>query len=367
MVLAGAATFLAAFLGPVSGVDVRVTNPASTSSFHAGDAVPVQWFYEGTGETFGIHLMRGDEEVADLCEDEEGGVCFDLTQDQTVLLPESGLESGSDYTIRVTDQSSGVDDQSETFTVLGTPNTFVEVTSPDGYTSLNAGGDVSVSWLYVGDNDLFDIYLRQDGERKSENLCAGEADGSCKISSPSASATITLPAEIENAADYRLLVVDTKDDDAWGLSAALPVGVEAASQGTDSDSSAATKLALVIGLCAGGVCLLAVLLACVRKRNKERRREEQMATLDMLNKRRPAPSVSLAVEGMAQADSPDQRTFINPIYSTSENFHDEQYEGQITPPTSDSAMWRRSRDLGRYVGRTISKSFSRSQSNMMNE
>lgn len=42
------------------------------------------------------------------------------------------LESGSDYTIRVADQSSGVDAQSEEFTVLGTPDTFVEVTSPDG-------------------------------------------------------------------------------------------------------------------------------------------------------------------------------------------------------------------------------------------
>ena len=55
-----------------------------------------------------------------------------------------------------------------------------------------------------------------------------------------------------------------------------------------------------------GVCLLAVLLGCLRKRSQHRRREEKLATLDMLNKRRPAPSVSLAVEGMAQPDSPDQ-------------------------------------------------------------
>lgn len=52
------------------------------------------------------------------------------------------------------------------------------------------------------------------------------------------------------------------DDDAWGLSAALPVGVEAASLNPDSDSSAATKLGLVIGLCAGGetdnICLQAL-------------------------------------------------------------------------------------------------------------
>lgn len=55
-----------------------------------------------------------------------------------------------------------------------------------------------------------------------------------------------------------------------------------------------------------GVCLLAVLLGCLRKRNQHRRRVEKLATLDMLNKRRPAPSVSLAVEGMADPDSPDQ-------------------------------------------------------------
>lgn len=47
-------------------------------------------------------------------------------------------------------------------------------------------------------------------------------------------------------------VVDKIDDDAWGLSAALPVGVEVSSINPDSDSSAETKLGLVIGLCAGG-------------------------------------------------------------------------------------------------------------------
>lgn len=55
-----------------------------------------------------------------------------------------------------------------------------------------------------------------------------------------------------------------------------------------------------------GICLLAMLLACLRKRNKDRRRDEKVATLDMLNKRRPAPAVSLSVEQMAQPDSPDQ-------------------------------------------------------------
>lgn len=63
---------------------------ASNSSYKAGDAVPVQWYYEGTGETFSIHLLKNGEQVADLCEAELNGVCFDLTQDQTVLLPESG-------------------------------------------------------------------------------------------------------------------------------------------------------------------------------------------------------------------------------------------------------------------------------------
>lgn len=62
----------------------------STNSYHAGDAVPVKWFYEGEGENFSIILLKSGEQVADLCAAEEDGVCFDLTQDQTVLLPESG-------------------------------------------------------------------------------------------------------------------------------------------------------------------------------------------------------------------------------------------------------------------------------------
>lgn len=50
-----------------------------------------------------------------------------------------------------------------------------------------------------------------------------------------------------------LQVVDRADDDAWGLSSALPIGVEvvAAAEPT-SESLSASKLALVIGLCAGG-------------------------------------------------------------------------------------------------------------------
>ncbi|CAM9601668.1 unnamed protein product [Pylaiella littoralis] len=302
---AAAATFLV-LTGPASGADVRITNPDSNSSFKAGDAVPVQWYYEGTGETFSIHLLKNGEQVADLCEAELNGVCFDLTQDQTVLLPESGLESGNDYSIYVKDQSSDAEHTSSAFTIIGSTSSNVEITSPDGYTSLSAGGSVSVSWLYVGENDMFDIYLRQNGVRVSDNLCAGEADGSCKITSPEGAATVTLPSEIENSGDYRLLVVDKADDDAWGLSSALPVGVAPSSVGTGDTTDTAKKLALVIGLSAGGVCLLAMLLVCVRKRNKERRRDEKLATLDMLNKRRPAPSVSLAVEGMADPNSPDQ-------------------------------------------------------------
>lgn len=58
------------------------------------------------------------------------------------------------------------------------------------------------------------------------------------------------------------------------------------------------------------------------------------------------------------------RNFINPIYS---NVNETFFEGQITPPNGDSVMWRRSRDFGLYVQRQISKSFSRSPSNMMND
>lgn len=42
------------------------------------------------------------------------------------------LESGSDYTLLVKDQSSDAEHESPAFTILGTPDTNVEVTSPDG-------------------------------------------------------------------------------------------------------------------------------------------------------------------------------------------------------------------------------------------
>lgn len=73
----------------------RDTNPRcsileiyhSESAYHAGDEVPVQWFYNGTGEKFQIELLKEGDVVADLCAAEEDGLCFDLTQEQTITLP----------------------------------------------------------------------------------------------------------------------------------------------------------------------------------------------------------------------------------------------------------------------------------------
>lgn len=59
----------------------------SESAYHVGDEVLVQWFYDGTGEKFQIELLKEGNMVADLCASEEEGLCFDLTHDQTVLLP----------------------------------------------------------------------------------------------------------------------------------------------------------------------------------------------------------------------------------------------------------------------------------------
>lgn len=50
-------------------------------------------------------------------------------------------------------------------------------------------------------------------------------------------------------------------------------------------------------------------MACCCKVRKNRRVEEQR-TMDMLGKRRAAPAVSLAVEGIQQPDSPDQVGFL---------------------------------------------------------
>lgn len=47
----------------------------------------MKWEYNGNGDSFTILLLKAGEQVADLCEAEEGGTCFDLTQEQTVLLP----------------------------------------------------------------------------------------------------------------------------------------------------------------------------------------------------------------------------------------------------------------------------------------
>lgn len=120
---------------------------------------------------------------------------------------------------------------------------------------MNAGDEIEVEWLYVGNNELFDIYLRQgDGDlsvRVSENLCIGEPDGSC-VASNIGSAVVTLPAELEDGADYSLLVVDRRDDDAYGMSRSLSVGVDVSSAGNGDGVSTGTSIAIVIAACVGG-------------------------------------------------------------------------------------------------------------------
>lgn len=65
-----------------------------------------------------------------------------------------------------------------------------------------------------------------------------------------------------------------------------------------------------------GVCLIAICLACCRKVRRDRRVEERR-TMDMLGKRRAAPAVSLAVEGIQQPDSPDQVGLQGHVYHCS--------------------------------------------------
>lgn len=121
--------------------------------------------------------------------------------------------------------------------------------------AFNAGDEIEVEWLYVGNNELFDIYVRQgEGDlslRVSENLCAGEPGGSCAASNIG-SVLVTLPAELEDGADYSLLVVDKKDDDAYGMSRSLSVGVDLASATRREGHSTQTRIAIVIAACAGG-------------------------------------------------------------------------------------------------------------------
>lgn len=104
-------------------------------------------------------------------------------------------------------------------------------------TSFKPGDDVEVKWLYVGDNNLFDIYVRQgDGynsRRVSDNLCGSESDGSCRGSSVG-QAVVTLPQDLGAADDYVLLVVDRDDDDAHAISMPLSITLSVASAGGGS-------------------------------------------------------------------------------------------------------------------------------------
>lgn len=152
----------------------------------------------------------------------------------------------------------------------------LSVLFPCSNTAFNAGEDVQVEWLYVGENTLFDIYVRQgegfESRRISENLCGSEREGSCR-GSVVGQAVVTLPKELEDADDYTLLVVDKEDDDAYGMSPLLSVGLDIAYADTGggffSEKSNVVKLSLIIGGCVlgeiGSTCVLRLHIEFVLK------------------------------------------------------------------------------------------------------
>ncbi|CAM9537804.1 unnamed protein product [Discosporangium mesarthrocarpum] len=356
-------------IGTVSGVILNVNFPGRLNAYHPGATFTVRWTYDGTGSLFHIVLHKAGEPVVDLCENEEGGACFDLTQDQTVTLPASGLESGSDYTVAVTDKAiPDVTDESEPFSIISDSNEFVVVTVLEGDTEIEAGTYVSVSWLYVGQNKLFDVYIRQEQRRVSENLCVGlSPEDSCVFDGNPVQ--LHIPASLP-AGTYSLLVVDRENDDAFGETGELmflAAGAGSVIPGGDYGGDH-TKLVVVLSSCVGGVILLAAVLLLARQGKKRLHsvsKEMIGSSFHNPSMRRSMPPVHLSVEAMYSNGESPGKLMTNPMLGNFVMADSLMMVNELSPATEvnseEKGVWPALRRSSKSFNRVI-HSISRSES-----
>jgi hypothetical protein len=163
-----------------------VTAPAGGEKWVAGTDHNVTWRHDGSG-TATVSLYKGGVLAVTL----KSGTNDDGST--TCTIPASSTP-GADYTIQVTDDTTGMVSESGQFTVEK-----VTVTSPNGGETWGIGSSHSITWTSSGTGNVR-IVLRKGGSNLSPDLASSTAnDGSYSW---------TISESLSADTDYRIRVID---------------------------------------------------------------------------------------------------------------------------------------------------------------
>lgn len=202
----------------ITSPSVTVTAPSSGDVFASGSNTTVSWTSTTSGN-MKIDLYKGTTLVANL---------LNSTSDdgsQAVTLPNINT-TASNYKIRVTNISSGINDTSQNFTIAAAQQ--FQITSPSAGAVIGSGTTTQVVWSsdYTG---TVRIELYKGGVFQ-EILVVSTTDDGVQ--------SITLPANISStASDYSLKLINKEDSSIFDFSDNFTITVADFISVTNPDSS----------------------------------------------------------------------------------------------------------------------------------
>jgi hypothetical protein len=167
-----------------------VTSPTSSTKVAANGSVSVNWATDGTGDVT-IDLYKGGVKIDPALKNTADDGSTNCT------IP-AGSTAGTNYTIRVTDDSTGMYSESAQFTIEN-----VTVTSPDGAETWGIGTTQTVTWTSSRTGDV-KIVLRK-GTSDEATLADNMAD--------TGSFSWTIGTGLSAGTNYRIRVTDKDTSD----------------------------------------------------------------------------------------------------------------------------------------------------------
>ncbi|MEX2345025.1 MAG: Ser-Thr-rich GPI-anchored membrane family protein [Balneolaceae bacterium] len=116
--------------------EIDVTSPTSSTTRYAGGTLPVRWNRNYSGGTVKIQLLKGGSVDRTIATSTSNDGAFDWS------IP-SGLSNGSNYQVRVSENSGSAVDTSPDFTIQ---QKSIDVTRPESNDSIQEGEVLNIEW-----------------------------------------------------------------------------------------------------------------------------------------------------------------------------------------------------------------------------
>ncbi|RPI23755.1 MAG: hypothetical protein EHM57_03525, partial [Actinobacteria bacterium] len=183
----------------------RITQPAEGDTWYLGTSHTVRWNRAGTCPSpVGLHLLRGDIEVAVIAEETGDDGAFTWT------VP-SDSQPGGDFAIRIHDTDDWNSyDVSDAFTIADEPSCAYQVDEPTAASTWRMGETHDIQWSSSdGCEGNVDLDLLRAGGTVASIAAGTEDDGSLPW---------TIPGDLEAADDYQVRVAAAADPGRYDVS-----------------------------------------------------------------------------------------------------------------------------------------------------